>query len=261
MKDEYYLENFSRQLILKEIGSKGQEKIKNSSVIIIGLGGLGSSVLQYLSASGIGEIGLVDHGKVELSNLNRQVIYKHDDIKKNKVDVAKEFSIKLNPSLKINTFNTKVDSENINQIINNYDYIADCSDNYETRLVINDACFYQKKTWVMCSVAGFFGQISTFQSHMLDKNNDPFPSYRCLTNDKKFIEDDCSHIGILGSVAGTMGALQTTEILKIITNNKDNLINKILIFDLLTLQNKILKLKWDPNNILNGKDSKKNENN
>ena len=257
MKDEYYLENFSRQLILKEIGPKGQEKIKNSSVIIIGLGGLGSSVLQYLSASGIGEIGLVDHGKVELSNLNRQVIYKHDDIKKNKVDVAKEFSIKLNPSLKIKTFNTKVDSENINQIINNYDYIADCSDNYETRLVINDACFYQKKTWVMCSVAGFFGQISTFQSHMLDKNNDPFPSYRCLTNDKKFIEDDCSHIGILGSVAGTMGALQTTEILKIITNNKDNLINKILIFDLLTMQNKILKLKWDPNNILNGKDSKK----
>ena len=245
MKDEYYLENFSRQLILKEIGPRGQEKIKNSSVIIIGLGGLGSSVLQYLSASGIGEIGLVDHGKVELSNLNRQVIYKHDDIKKNKVDVAKEFSIKLNPSLKINTFNTKVDSENINQIINNYDYIADCSD----------------KNGVMCSVAGFFGQISTFQSHMLDKNNDPFPSYRCLTNDKKFIEDDCSHIGILGSVAGTMGALQTTEILKIITNNKDNLINKILIFDLLTLQNKILKLKWDPNNILNGKDSKKNENN
>ena len=111
----------------------------------------------------------------------------------------------------------------------------------------------------MCSVGSFFGQISTFQSHLKNKNKTPNPSYRCLTNDKNLNEDDCNNIGVLGSVAGTMGALQATEILKIIINNKNNLINKVLIFDLLTLQNKILKLKWDPNNSLNGKNSKKNE--
>ncbi len=259
MKDEHDLEQYSRQLILNEIGPKGQKKINNSSVIIIGLGGLGSSVLQYLSAAGVGKIGLADYDKVEISNLNRQVIYSREDIKKNKVEVAREFSIRLNPSLKLKTYNEKIEEKNIREIIKDYDYIADCSDNYETRLVINDACFYLEKTWVMCSVGSFFGQISTFQSHLKDKNKTPNPSYRCLTNDKILNEDDCNNIGVLGSVAGTMGALQATEILKIIINNKNNLINKVLIFDLLTLQNKILKLKWDPNNILNGKKSKKNE--
>ena len=142
MKDEHDLEHYSRQLILNEIGPKGQKKINNSSVIIIGLGGLGSSVLQYLTAAGVGKIGLVDYDKVELSNLNRQIIYRLDDIKRNKVEVAKEFSTKLNPSLKLKTYNEKIDEKNIREVIRDYDYIADCSDNYETRLAINDACFY-----------------------------------------------------------------------------------------------------------------------
>ncbi len=242
LKSKINLEKYSRQLILREIGSEGQKRINKSKVLIIGLGGLGSSVLQYLSSAGVGVIGIVDHDQIQLSNMNRQVIYKNNDIGKNKVDIAEKFSKELNPSIKIEKYSTKVSEKNIEEIINEYDLISDCTDNIKTRILINDACFKLKKTWVMCSVSGFFGQLSTFKSYMKDSDGNFNPSYRHLMKNKILDEYNCENIGILGSIAGAMGSLQATELIKLIIGNGDNLINKILIFDFLSLQNKILKL-------------------
>ena len=239
MANDHDLEKYSRQIILNEIGPEGQEKIKRVSILVIGAGGLGSSVIQYLSAAGVGKIGIVDDDKVELSNLNRQLIYGENDLGKSKVDAAKNYISKLNPSIEIETYKIRIDEKNLPDIINDYDLIADCSDNIETRLSINDTCIKYKKTWVMAAVGGFFGQIASFQSI---KNNTSNSTYRDLMKHKIFDEAGCDNIGTIGSVVGAVGGIQATEIIKLIIGNKENLVNKILIFDFITFQSKTLKI-------------------
>jgi len=237
--NDHDLEKYSRQIILNEIGPEGQKKIKRVSILVIGAGGLGSSVLQYLSAAGVGKIGIVDDDKVELSNLNRQLIYGENDLGKSKVDVAKNHISKSNPSIEIETFKIHIDENNLPDIIDGYDLIADCSDNIETRLSINDTCIKYKKTWVMAAVGGFFGQIASFQSI---KNNTSNATYRDLMKHKIFDQEGCDNIGTIGSVVGAVGGIQATEIIKLIIGNKENLVNKILIFDFITFQSKTLKI-------------------
>ncbi len=239
MANDHDLERYSRQIILNEIGPEGQEKIKRVSILVVGAGGLGSSVIQYLSAAGVGKIGIVDDDKVELSNLNRQLIYRGNDLGKSKVDAAKDYISKLNPSTEIETYKTRIDENNLPDIIDDYDLIADCSDNIETRLCINDICIKYKKTWVMAAVGGFFGQIASFQSN---KNNTSNSTYRDLMEHKIFDEAGCDNIGAIGSVVGAVGGIQATEIIKLIIGIKENLVNKILIFDFITFQSKTLKI-------------------
>ena len=239
MANDHDLEKYSRQIILNEIGPEGQEKIKRVSILVIGAGGLGSSVIQYLSAAGVGKIGIVDDDKVELSNLNRQLIYGENDLGKSKVDAAKNYILKSNPSIEIETYEIHIDEKNLPDIINDYDLIADCSDNIETRLSINDSCIKYKKTWVMAAVGGFFGQIASFQPI---KNNTSNSTYRDLMKHKIFDETGCDNIGTIGSVVGAVGGIQATEIIKLIIGNKENLVNKILIFDFITFQSKTLKI-------------------
>ena len=239
MANDHDLEKYSRQIILNEIGPEGQEKIKRVSILVVGAGGLGSSVIQYLSAAGVGKIGIVDDDKVELSNLNRQLIYRGNDLGKSKVDAAKDYISKSNPSTEIETYKTRIDEKNLPDIIDDYDLIADCSDNIETRLCINDICIKYKKTWVMAAVGGFFGQIASFQSN---KNNTSNSTYRDLMEHKIFDEAGCDNIGAIGSVVGAVGGIQATEIIKLIIGIKENLVNKILIFDFITFQSKTLKI-------------------
>ena len=239
MANDHDLEKYSRQIILNEIGPEGQEKIKRVSILVVGAGGLGSSVIQYLSAAGVGKIGIVDDDKVELSNLNRQLIYRGNDLGKSKVDAAKNYISKSNPSTEIETYKTRIDEKNLPDIIDDYDLIADCSDNIETRLCINDICIKYKKTWVMAAVGGFFGQIASFQSN---KNNTSNSTYRDLMEHKIFDEAGCDNIGAIGSVVGAVGGIQATEIIKLIIGIKENLVNKILIFDFITFQSKTLKI-------------------
>jgi len=239
--NDHELEKYSRQIILNEVGPEGQEKLKNASVLVIGLGGLGSSVIQYLSAGGLGKIGIVDYDKVELSNLNRQLIYKESDLGKSKVEIAKNYISELNSSTKIEIFEMRIDEKNLPNIIGDYDILADCTDNLETRLSINDACTKFKKKWVISAVGGFFGQIASFDSKDDDLNN-PNKTYRDLMKHQSFEEDSCDNIGTIGSVVGAIGAMQATEIIKLIIGNKENLINKLLIFDFITFQSKTLKL-------------------
>ncbi len=239
MANDHDLERYSRQIILNEIGPEGQEKIKRVSILVVGAGGLGSSVIQYLSAAGVGKIGIVDDDKVELSNLNRQLIYRGNDLGKSKVDAAKDYISKSNPSTEIETYKIRIDENNLPDIIDDYDLIADCSDNIETRLCINDICIKYKKTWVMAAVGGFFGQIASFQSN---KNNTSNSTYRDLMEHKIFDEAGCDNIGTIGSVVGAVGGIQATEIIKLIIGIKENLVNKILIFDFITFQSKTLKI-------------------
>ena len=241
MHNDHELEKYSRQIILNEVGPEGQEKLKKASVLIIGIGGLGSSVIQYLNAAGVGKIGIVDYDKVELSNLNRQLIYKENDLGKSKVDVAKNYISKLNSSTKIEIFEMRIDEKNLPNIIRDYDILADCTDNLETRLSINDVCTKFKKKSVVSAVGGFFGQIASFDSKDDDLNN-PNKTYRDLMKHQSFEEDSCDNIGTIGSVVGAIGAMQATEIIKLIIGSKENLINKLLIFDFITFQSKILKL-------------------
>ncbi len=241
MHNDHELEKYSRQIILNEVGPEGQEKLKKASVLIIGIGGLGSSVIQYLNAAGVGKIGIVDYDKVELSNLNRQLIYKENDLGKSKVDVAKNYISKLNSSTKIEIFEMRIDEKNLPNIIRDYDILADCTDNLETRLSINDVCTKFKKKSVVSAVGGFFGQIASFDSRDDDLNNTN-KTYRDLMKHQAFDEDSCNNIGTIGSVVGAIGAMQATEIIKLIIGNKENLINKLLIFDFITFQSKTLKL-------------------
>ena len=241
MDNDHELEKYSRQIILNEVGPEGQQKLKKASVLIIGIGGLGSSVIQYLNAAGVGKIGIVDYDKVELSNLNRQLIYKNSDIGKSKVDVASNYISELNSSTKIEIFEMRIDEKNLPNIIGDYDILADCTDNLEARLSINDVCTKFNKKSVVSAVGGFFGQIASFDSKDDDLNN-PNKTYRDLMKHQAFEEDSCDNIGTIGSVVGAIGAMQATEIIKLIIGSKENLINKLLIFDFITFQSKTLKL-------------------
>ena len=199
MHNDHELEKYSRQIILNEVGPEGQKKLKKASVLIIGIGGLGSSVIQYLNAAGVGKIGIVDYDKVELSNLNRQLIYKDSDIGKSKVDVTKNYISELNSSTKIEIFEMRIDEKNLPNIIGDYDILADCTDNLETRLSINDVCTKFKKKSVVSAVGGFFGQIASFDSKDDDLNN-PNKTYRDLMKHQAFEEDSCDNIGTIGYI-------------------------------------------------------------
>ena len=234
-------ERYQKHLTLKEIGIEGQLKLKNSSVLCVGAGGLGSSVLIYLSAAGIGKIGIVDDDLVEKSNLQRQIVHETNKIGYLKIDSAKERIKRLNPNINLFTYNKRITSENALEIIREYDVICDCSDNFATRYLINDACLILNKPLVFGSVQGFEGQVSVFNLHKMSPNlRDLFPE-----SPSKNAVPSCAEYGVVGVSTGLIGILQVNEIIKIILNKGEILDGKILVFDLLNLNMKKLRLKSD----------------
>ena len=234
-------ERYQKHLILKEIGIDGQLKLKNSSVICIGAGGLGSSVLLYLAAAGIGEIGIVDNDHIEKSNLQRQIIHETNNIGNLKINSARERIKGLNPNIKVHTFKERVNAENVKKIIETFDIVCDCSDNFGTRYLINDACLILNKPLVFGSVQGFEGQVSVFN---LFSNS---PNLRDLLPESpsKNSIPSCAEFGVIGVSTGLIGVLQVNEIIKIILNKGEILDGKVLIFDLLNMNIKKLNLKAD----------------
>jgi len=234
-------ERYKKHLTLKEIGFKGQLKLKNSSVICIGAGGLGSSVLLYLAASGIGRIGIVDNDQVEKSNLQRQIIHETNTVGNLKINSAQERIKRFNPNIEVTTFNKRINSENVIEIIKDFDIICDCSDNFGTRYLINDACLILNKALVFGSVQGFEGQISVFN---LNKKS---PNLRDLLPESPVKNNipSCEEFGVVGVSTGLIGILQVNEIIKIILNKGEILDGKIMIFDLLNMNIKTLNLKSD----------------
>ena len=226
------IERFSRQIILKDIGSLGQKKIKQAKVLIVGLGGLGCPVAEFLVRAGIGCIGIVDDDIVNITNIHRQSLYNTDDLKISKVKSAKNKLKRINPDAIIKSYNLRIDRTNVKKIIKNYDYIVDGSDNFKTKFLLNDYAFKLKKFLVI-------GAISKFDGHLFTYNfkNKKTPCLRCFFQEDNISDDilNCEYEGVLGTVAGILGTLQANEVLKQILNIGQNLNGKILILDLLNL--------------------------
>ena len=239
---ENQIQRYAHQIILDEIGIKGQEKLLKAKVFILGIGGLGSPVLMYLASAGIGTLGIADFDKVELSNLQRQILFDTKSINKLKVEIAKKKINSINPNVKINIYKKKITNLNINKIIPEYDIVVDGSDNFETKYLINDACIKNKKILISASLNGFEAQISTFKPWIRSINN---PCYRCLfpENYKNTNTYNCREGGIIGGLAGTIGSLQSVEVIKEILNIGESLNGKLLIIDLLNGNLKKLKVK------------------
>jgi adenylyltransferase/sulfurtransferase len=234
------IEKFSRQIILKNIGALGQRKIQDAKVLIIGMGGLGCPAAEFLTRSGIGTLGIVDHDRVSLSNIHRQTLYTEKDVNKSKVKIAKKKLNEINSKTKINIFNYKLNKIKFNKIIKNYDYIVDGTDNFESKFLINDISLDYKKFLVVGAISKFDGHIFSFD--FKNKNN---PSLRDFYQEEVVTDDilNCEYDGILGTVAGIVGAIQANEILKKILNIGENLNGFILILDLLNLNIRKVKLK------------------
>ena len=232
---------FEKQIILKKIGFAGQNKIKKAKILIIGMGGLGCPLLTYLASSGICNIGIVDHDKIELSNLNRQILFDVSDIGKFKVNQAKSKIKKIYKKIKLKTFKLKISLKNIKSIMKNYDIICDGTDNFETRYLINDYCKKNKKILISAAISRFDGHL--FKFNFKKKG----PCYRCFMPDLPNDENNCETDGIFSPVAGIMGALQANEVLKTILGLKDDLNNNILIFNSLKMMLKKVKITINPN--------------
>jgi adenylyltransferase/sulfurtransferase len=226
------LEKYSRQIILKNIGVLGQKKILNSKVLIIGMGGLGCPVAEFLTRSGVGFLGIVDHDLVSLSNIHRQTLYDEKDLGKPKVKAAKKKLNNINSKTKIDIYNLKLNKKKFTKIVKNYDYIVDGTDNFETKFLINDISLKYKKFLVTGAISKFDGHIFTF-----DFNNKKNPCLRCFYQEETISDDilNCEHEGILGTIAGIIGTMQANEILKKILNVGQNLNGFILIIDFLNL--------------------------
>ena len=234
------IERFSRQIVLKNISILGQKRILSSKVLIIGAGGLGSPVAEFLSRAGIGSLGIVDNDKVSLSNLHRQSLYNTSDIGKFKVKIAKDKIKKINPYTKVTIYKIRLNNDNFKKIINNYDYIVDGSDNFKTKFLLNDFCLKFKKVLVTGAISKFDGHIFTF--NFKDKR---VPCLRCFFQESKISDDllNCESEGILGTVAGIVGTIQANEVLKKILNIGTGLDGYIFILDLLYLNFRKVKLK------------------
>jgi len=231
------LKKYSRQLILKNIGVSGQKKIFNSKILVIGAGGLGCPLMLYLAYSGVGNIGIVDNDKVEISNLSRQVLFTKKDLGKFKVSVSKKFIKKINNKINVNIYSKKINKENIHNIAENYDYICDGTDSFKSRLLINDYCIKYKKVLISSAISKYDGHVFNF-----DFRKDG-PCLRCFMPTLPSQEQNCESEGIMSTLAGIAGSLQANEVIKSILNIGKPLRKEIMIFNALDLGFRKVKLK------------------
>jgi adenylyltransferase/sulfurtransferase len=235
------LHRYSRHLLLNEVGQSGQLKLKAAKVFLIGAGGLGSPISLYLAAAGVGHIGIIDSDHVEISNLQRQILFKANDVNKSKALLAKEKLTGLNPHICLEAYNERLSENNASELVSRFDVIVDGSDNFETRYLVNDACFFGKKPLVYGSVFQFEGQVSLFSG------NDG-PCYRCLfpSPPPEGVAPNCSEAGVLGVLPGIIGCMQANEALKWILGIGSTLLGRLLILDSLTMSISEFAIRKNP---------------
>ncbi len=231
---------FEKQIILKKIGINGQKKILKSKVLIIGMGGLGCPLLTYLAASGVGSIGIVDHDKVELSNLNRQTLFNYSDIGKFKVDQAKRKIFRVNKKIQIKTYRKKITSKNIKSIIQDFEIICDGTDNFKSRYLINDECKKRKKILISAAISKFEGHLYKFNFKKRGS------CYRCFMPEEPLNANNCQSGGIFSPIAGVLGSIQASEVLKTILRLKDNFYNQMILYDSFNVNFRNIKLSNNP---------------
>jgi adenylyltransferase/sulfurtransferase len=236
------IQRYSRHILLREVGGTGQAKLKAARVLIIGAGGLGSPLLLYLAAAGFGTIGIVDDDRVELSNLQRQVVHTTDSIGSPKVESAARAGIAINPAVQVEAHQMRLSAGNALDLIGRYDIVCDGSDNFATRFLVSDACMLARRTLVSAAVLRFEGQLSVFKPHQGG------PCYRCLFPEPPppGMVPACSEAGVLGAVTGVMGTLQATEVLKEILGIGESLSGRLLVWDALDMRFRSITLRPDP---------------
>ena len=235
------LERYARHIILKEVGGPGQQNLMRAEVLVIGAGGLGSPLLMYLAAAGVGTIGIIDDDQVDLSNLQRQIIHKTAEVGTDKTESARRVITEINPDVKVITHQERLGEDNAEKIIKLYDIVADGCDNFTTRFLVNDISLKHKIPLISGALSQFDGQLATFKGYDTDK-----PCYRCLVPNHPSGVLSCAEAGILGAVAGVVGTMQAIEVLKEILNLGDSLAGKLLIYDALCASSRTIKLPKDP---------------
>ncbi|MEE2760621.1 MAG: molybdopterin-synthase adenylyltransferase MoeB [Pseudomonadota bacterium] len=251
--DDQELQRYARHILLPEIGGAGQTRLLGARVLVIGAGGLGSPVILYLAASGVGTIGIIDDDDVDLSNLQRQIAHATTRLGAPKADSASEAASSINPNVILKPIRQRLDTANAAAIIADYDIVADGSDNFETRFLINDACYLGTTTLVSAAILRFDGQLSTFKPHAGDSH----PCYRCLFPEPppEGMVPTCAEAGVLGALCGVMGSLQAAEVIKEITGAGNSMSGSLLIFDGLATEFRKIKIRPDPGCALCGPDA------
>ncbi|TNF32817.1 MAG: molybdopterin-synthase adenylyltransferase MoeB [Gammaproteobacteria bacterium] len=240
MNDDQLL-RYSRQILLPQFGVEGQQKLLDSHVLIIGLGGLGSPVAMYLAAAGVGRLTLVDHDRVDLSNLQRQILHRTNNIHQAKVDSAKQNLLQLNPEIDIRCIDHKLDEAALHTLTREVDVVVDATDNFPTRFAINRACVQQHKPLVSGAAIRMEGQVTVFDMRAANS-----PCYRCLYDEVGSVEETCSENGVLAPMVGIIGSIQALEVMKLLTGMGDSLTGKLLICDALYQEWRSMKLRKDP---------------
>ncbi len=239
---EKQIQRYSRHILLQDVGGKGQLKLNQAKILLIGAGGLGSPAGLYLAAAGIGTIGLVDGDVVDLSNLQRQIMHSTATLGQPKVESGRKTLAAINPDIAINAYHQLVDADNILPLVSQYDLVLDGSDNFTTRFLVNDACFFAKKTLISASMFRFEGQLTTIKPHQ------GYPCYRCLYPEPPpaGLVPNCQEAGVLGVLAGTMGIMQASEAIKEILGIGETVADKLVIYDALDMKFRKVNRPKDP---------------
>ena len=249
------IERYKRHLVLKEVGGQGQQKLRAARVLVVGAGGLGSPLIMYLAAAGVGTIGVVDDDRVTLDNLQRQIVHATARVGAAKVESASETVKRLNPHVSVEAIEARLTAGNALELVARFDIVADGSDNAETRYLVSDACYFAERPLVFGAVGPFDGYVSTFKPYETTDDGTPYPSYRCLfpAAPPPGLVPNCAETGVLGSVVGVIGTLQATEVLKEIVGAGTSLAGRLLIYDALAARFEVLTVAWDPENPLTGR--------
>jgi adenylyltransferase/sulfurtransferase len=252
------LERYARHIVLREVGGPGQAALRRARVLVIGAGGLGAPVLLYLAAAGVGTLGVVDHDVVTLSNLQRQVIHATPDIGTPKVESAAAMIQRLNPNVTVTAHNVRLAADNALALIGGYDIVADGSDNFATRYLVSDACYFAKKPLITAALGTFDGTLTTIRAFEGGADGKPNPTYRCL-----FPEPPppgsvpaCAEAGVLGALAGVLGSMMALEVIREIVGFGEGLVGRLVMIDARTMRFETLRYSWDRGNPLNGAQAK-----
>jgi adenylyltransferase/sulfurtransferase len=248
------LERYARHIVLREVGGPGQAALKRARVLVVGAGGLGAPALLYLAAAGVGTLGVIDDDTVSLSNLQRQVIHGTSDVGAPKVETAAATIKRLNPHVAMELHPVRLTAANALDIIGRYDLVADGSDNFATRYLVSDTCFFAKRPLVTAAVGTFDGTLTTIRAHERSAAGTPNPSYRCLFPEPPppGTVPACSEAGILGAVAGVLGALMALEVIREIVGFGEGLVGRLVMLDARSMRFETLRYAWDPANPLSG---------
>ena len=251
------LERYARHIVLREVGGPGQLALRRARVLVVGAGGLGAPVLLYLAAAGVGTLGIVDDDVVSLSNLQRQVIHATADVGRPKVDSAASVIAGLNPHVMIESHPVRLSAANALDIIAHYDLVADGSDNFATRYLVSDACYFGKKPLVTAAVGTFDATLTTIRAHQRSADGRPNPTYRCLFPEPPppGTVPACAEAGILGALTGIVGSLMALEVIREIVGFGEGLVGRLLMIDARSLRFEMLQYAWDPANPLSGERS------